>query len=129
VTVAAAVTVTDDMRCSTEGSAGVVLSDLRKEMSPGASCAMPCAMRAECAGSSGCEGGFDGERWAAVGVGLHYRRGAIGGGSSARRVREQAQAGRWTLCFAGISVYTRGRHEEGAHGALQCCGRKSTSRL
>lgn len=35
---------TDDIRCSTEGSAGVVLRDLRKEMSPGASGVIPCAI-------------------------------------------------------------------------------------
>jgi len=32
------------MRCSTDGSAGVVLSDLRKDDSPGASGAAPCAI-------------------------------------------------------------------------------------
>lgn len=38
------VAATDDMRCSTEGSAGVVLRDLRKDMRPGASGVIPWAM-------------------------------------------------------------------------------------
>ena len=92
-----AVTVTDDMRCSTEGSAGVVLSDLRKDMSPGASGAMPCAMIATARAArwwvqSRCVRGLNGGLWcsclcwgaSALWAGCNWRL------SSARRVRKQA---------------------------------------
>lgn len=40
----------DEIRCSTEGSTGVVLSDLRNVDRPGACIAAPCAMLRGCVG-------------------------------------------------------------------------------
>ena len=68
---------TDAIRCSTEGSAGVVLRDFRKDMSPGASGVMPCAMLGVRVGaaSARCEGCVALQWWTMAGCNSEWLTG------------------------------------------------------